>query len=100
MSGSLSRLLALAGLLALALLVALPPTPLRIIATLPLVLLFLVGLPPLRYWAIATASVMLPYFCWGVMWIVTEPDARAGAVRFAMLTIATFLLALDSMRRR
>jgi uncharacterized membrane protein len=99
-SAAFSRALTLAGLVLLAVLLLTPPGPAGVAAAAPLGVLVLAGLKPLRYWSIATAGVMLPYFAWGVMRLLTQPGARPVAVGFAALAIAVFLAALDSMRRR
>jgi uncharacterized membrane protein len=95
-----SRGLALAGTAALTALVGWPPTPAALIGALPLAAAFLAGLLRLTYWAIGTAIVMLPYFCYGVMLVLTDPAGRIAAAGFSALTIAVFLAALDTMRRR
>lgn len=100
MNGAHSRALALAGTAALAVLVAWPPEPAALLAAAPLAALLLAGAFRLQYWAIATAILMLPYFCYGVMLVLTDPAARIAAVGFSVLTIAVFLTALDTMRRR
>lgn len=99
MTATSSRLAALAGLVALATLLAVPPSPGTVIGIVPLAALLLAGAMTASRWAIATAIVMLPYFSYGVMEILTDPAGRTRAVVFAALTIVVFLAALDSMRR-
>jgi uncharacterized membrane protein len=99
-TGAASRALALAGLLGLAAMIAWPLQPASLIGAAPLGALVLAGALAAPRWAIATAIVMLPYFSYGVMVILTDPPGRTRAVLFAVLTIAVFLAALDSMRRR
>lgn len=100
MTAATSRLAALAGTLALAFVLGWPPTAGALVAVAPLGAVLVAGLLRLRYWAIGAAIAMLPYFSWGVMEILTNPSGRAGAVAFSALTIAVFLAALDSQRRR
>lgn len=95
-----ARLLALCGVGLLGAILLLPPSAAGLVATVPLAVAVLTGIAPLRFWAIGTASLMLPYFCYGVMRVITAPDERWAATGFTALTIAIFLLALDSMRRR
>ena len=101
MSAAWSRGCALAGLGALMVLVTSPPDirPGGLVSAVPLAALLLAGLAGLNYWAIATALVMLPYFSYGVMELLTSPAGRWPAAGFAALTIAIFLAALDSRRR-
>lgn len=100
MTGAASRWLALAGLAGLAAMVLQSPLPASLVGAVPLAALMLAGLATLRLWAIATAIVMLPYFSYGVMEILTNPSGRMRAVLFSAIVIAVFFAALDSMRRR
>lgn len=100
MTGRASRLVALAGLALVAALLAWPPGAAGLVGAAPLVAVFGAGALSAPRWAIATAIVMLPYFAWGVMSILTDPAGRLRAIAFATLTIVVFLAALDSMRRR
>lgn len=100
MTAATSRRLALAGLAGLAAMVLQSPLPASLYGAAPLGVLFVTGLAAPRYWAIATASFMLAYFSYGVMEVLTNPAGRMRAVLFSVLTIAVFLAALDSMRRR
>lgn len=59
----------------------------------------LAALASLRWWAPATALLMLPYFAYGVMDMLTDPAGRNAAAGFTMLTIVVFFAALDSRRR-
>jgi uncharacterized membrane protein len=95
-----SRLLALAAVATLAVVLLLPARPAGAIAALPLGILLITGLKARRYWGVAVAGLMLPYFCYGVMRMLTEPAGRTGAAAFAGLAVCAFLAALDSMRRR
>jgi len=99
-TGPPSRWLALATVALLAAMVGAGGGTAALIATAPLAVALLSGLLALAYWAIGTAIVMLPYFCWGVMEIVTNPAGRVRAIAFAVLTIVAFLAALDAQRRR
>jgi len=99
-SAALSRRAALAGLLLLGLMIALPPQPATALAALPLGVLLMAAWRPSRTWAVATASVMLAYFSYGVMEILTNPAGRTRAIGFSLLTVGIFLAALDSIRRR
>lgn len=104
MSAALSRRAALAGLLLLGLMIflmsGLPPQPATILAILPLAALLVTARWPTRIWAVAVASVMLAYFSYGVMEILTDPPGRRRALLFSLLTVGIFLAALDSIRRR
>jgi len=94
-----SRSLALVAIALLACWFLWPPGSVGALAAAPLAILLVTGLRRTRFWGIAAAGAMLPYFSWGVMRVVTEPDARVTATAFTVLTIAAFLAALDSMRR-
>jgi uncharacterized membrane protein len=98
-TGRGSQLAALVGLLVLGVMVATPPGPATLVGLVPLSAVFIAGALSAPRWAIATAIVMLPYFAWGVMAILTDPGGRSRAVAFAGLTIAVFLAALDALRR-
>jgi uncharacterized membrane protein len=99
-TGAASRGVALIGLATLTALILQPPDAASLMGAAPLAVLVVAGLASLPRWAIATAILMLPYFCYGVMEIITNPAGRLRAIGFAALTIAIFLAALDSMRRR
>ena len=71
-----SRWLALAGLAALMVLLLLPPDPARLISAAPLAGLMLAGLLALSKWHVATAILMLPYFSFGIMEMITNPVGR------------------------
>jgi len=94
-----SRWLALAGLLGLAGMMLARSTQTAVIGVVPLCLLVLTGIKPLPWWAVATALLMLPYFSYGIMDILTNPSQRGVAAIFAGLTIVVFLAALDTQRR-
>ena len=95
-----SQRLAMAGLVALCALLLAPPDPAGAIAAGPLAVAVAAGLRAPARWGLPVAVVLLPYFAWGVMRVLTAgPGARAGPVAFAVLTVATFLAAMDSMRR-
>lgn len=101
MSASLSHRVALAALLALMLMTALPFSAVRGYALLPLGALLLAGLrPPSRPWAVATGSFMLVYFSLGVMDILTNPAERARAILYSVLAVTVLFAALDAARRR
>lgn len=102
MSARFSRSLALLGLALMAGWILRPPAPgaAAVVAAAPLAVLLLAGLRPLPRWGIATAIVMLPYFSYGVMALLTDAGARGTAVAFSALTVVVFLAALDSQRRR
>ena len=102
MNATRSRGLALTGLAALTILVLQPPDigPGGIAGAAPLAALVIAGALALPRWAIATAIVMLPYFSYGVMALLTDPAGRWRAAGFSALTIGAFLAALDSQRRR
>jgi uncharacterized membrane protein len=95
----MSRWLALAGLAALTTLMMRPPDVTGLLSATPLAALVLAGIFGLSRWAIATAIIMLPYFSYGIMEVLTNPESRLQAVFFSSLTVAVFLAALDSMRR-
>jgi uncharacterized membrane protein len=99
-SRDLSRRLALAGLVALAVLLLWPPGAAALVGAGPLAVLILAGTLALPRWAIATAILMLPYFSYGVMEALTNPAGRLQAGIFAALTIFVFLAAMDSLRRK
>ncbi len=100
MTAAASRLAALAGLVALAAMLAVPLGPGTVIAVVPIAAVLVAGAAAARRWAIATAIVMLPYFSYGVMEVLTNPGGRTRALLLTTLTIAVFFAALDSMRRR
>jgi uncharacterized membrane protein len=100
MSQPLSRRLALGGLLALIALLALPPTPPRLLGALPLGVAALGALRPAHRWGLAVALLMLPYFSFGLMDVIANPRGRMQAGAFTLLTVATFLAGLDCDRRR
>jgi uncharacterized membrane protein len=99
-TAALSRAGALAALAGLALMIAWPPDAATALAALPLVALMAAARRPTRTWAVATASVLLAYFSYGVMEILTNPGGRVRAVIFSVLAVTAFLAALDSTRRR
>ncbi|MCC7328985.1 MAG: hypothetical protein IT484_02375 [Gammaproteobacteria bacterium] len=99
MSGATSRRVALGALVVLMLLTALPFTAMRGLTLLPLAAVLVAGAWPSRTWAVATGSVMLGYFSWGVMDILTNPAGRLRAVAYALLTVTVFFGAFDSVRR-
>ncbi|WKZ11488.1 MAG: DUF2069 domain-containing protein [Gammaproteobacteria bacterium] len=99
MTAATSRLVALTGLVILATLLGAARGPATVIFIAPLAALLIAGAVAASRWAIATAIVMLPYFSYGVMEILTNPDGRLQAVAFSVLSIVVFLAALDSMRR-
>ncbi len=102
MKAAQSRWLTLAGLIALAVLVLQPPDTGAgaLVSAAPLGLLVAAHLMTLPGSPIATAIVMLPYFSYGVMAMLTDPAGRWRAVGFSVLTIGVFLAALDAHRRR
>jgi uncharacterized membrane protein len=96
---AVSRWLAVAGLAALAALLLWPPGFARLLSVAPLAGLMFAGLATKSRWAMATAILMLPYFSYGIMDMITNPAGRLRATVFAALTIAVFLVAMDSLRR-
>lgn len=100
MTGPPSRWLALGTVALLAAMILAGGGTGSLVAATPLAVALVAGLLALAYWAIGTAIVTLPYFCWGVMEIVTDPAGRARAIAFSVLTIVAFLAALDAQRRR
>jgi uncharacterized membrane protein len=100
MSDSTPRWLACAGLLTLALLLADPGQVTTLIPVVPLVMAALAAGLSWRRWAISAAVMMLPYFCYGVMEILTNPARRTRAMAFTALTISVLLAAFDANRRR
>jgi uncharacterized membrane protein len=95
-----SHWLALAGVAVLAAWLLSPPSITGAIAALPLLAVALASLMRLSHAAIGTAIVMLPYFCYGVMDSLTNPQARGAAFAFTTVTIVVFLAALDVVRRQ
>lgn len=102
MSAAVTRGLSSAALAALSALILTGPAPvsLHLAAVAPLAGLLLTALRPFKRWPLVTALVMLPYFCYGLMEILVNPPGRSRAMLFAALTVAAFLLALDSGRPR
>lgn len=101
MSRPLSHRVALAALVALMLMTALPFSAVRAYALLPLGALLLAGLwPPSRLWAVVAGSLMLVYFSHGVMEILTNPAGRTRAILYSMLSVTVLFAALDAVRRR
>ena len=74
--------------------------PSALIGAAPLVGLIISGFAPLSRWWVATAILMLPYFSYGIMEMITNPAGRLSAEVFSALTVGVFLAALDSVRRR
>lgn len=99
MTPAVSRWLAVAGLAALAALLLWPPDIAGLLSTAPLAGLMLAGFSTKSRWAMATAILMLPYFCYGIMEMITNPSGRSWAAVFAALTVAVFLVSMDSLRR-
>lgn len=100
MSGALSRGLAVAGLISLAVLVLLLPGAAALLAAAPLLALTAAALAGWRRWAIAAAVTMLPYFSYGVMTTIADADGRGRGLLFSLLAIAIVLAAFDSAKRR
>ncbi len=92
--------MALTALIALILMIAVPVDAAAGIAILPLLVLLVTARWPTRLWAVAAASLMLVYFSYGVMEILTDPASRTRAMLFSVLTLTVFFGALDSIRRR
>jgi hypothetical protein len=99
-SGALSRGLAVAGLISLAVLVLLLPGAAALLAAAPLLALTAAALAGWRRWAIAAAVTMLPYFSYGVMTTIADADGRGRGLLFSLLAIAIVLAAFDSAKRR
>ena len=100
MTGSRSRWIAIVALAALgALLLVDGISTARLVAVAPLAALAVAALARMSRWSIAAAIVMLPYFSWGVMDILTAPSGRPRAIVFAALSVVVFFAALDSLRR-
>jgi uncharacterized membrane protein len=100
MSRAASRRLALAGLVAMLVLIILPPTPPRLLGSAPLAVGALAALRPTHRWGLAVAVLMLPYFSFGLMNVIADPGERVRAGIFTLVTVMTFLAGLDCERRR
>lgn len=100
MSGALSRGLAVAGLISLAVLVLSLPGAGALLAAAPLLALTAAALAGWRRWAIAAAVTMLPYFSYGVMTTIADAAGRGRGLLFSLLTITIVLAAFDSAKRR
>lgn len=99
----MSRLLMAAGLFALATLLTMPPTAAGLIGAAPLATLAIGVLATVRNsgrWVMVVAILMLPYFSFGVMEMISNPGNQTQAVVFSVLTVGVFLTALDCARRR
>lgn len=99
MTEATSRWLALGAVLALAAMLLNPLGPVSAVVAAPLGLLVIAGVLRAARWAIATAVLMLPYFSYGVMDILTNAAGRSRALLFSVLTLVAFFAALDSLRR-
>lgn len=102
MTRALRRLgaaVALASLGVLALMLAVPVTPLGLSVAAPLLLMLLAGLLDMPRWPLLAAILLLPYFAYGVMDVLTNPAGRMRAIIFAVLTIIGFFAAMDRLRR-
>jgi hypothetical protein len=93
-----SRWLAFAGLAGLLWLLALPPTPPRLLGAAPLLLTAATAIRSPGRWGITVALLMLPYFSFGLMEVIADPIGRDRAVFFTLLTVGTFLASLDAAR--
>ena len=99
MSRRSSQWLATAGLMALLVMLLQPATPARMLAGVPLLVAILFGLRPPPRWGLPIALLMLPYFSFGVMEMLTTADPRLPGLLIAILTVGIFLAAMDSLRR-
>jgi uncharacterized membrane protein len=95
-----TRLAAQAATAALLAWILVEPAAGDALAAPPLVALLVAGWRRARYWAIAAASLMLAYFSYGVMALMTTPGNRPAALAYCVLTLLVFFAALDSERRR
>lgn len=99
MSRRSSQWLATLGLLILLVILLRPATPVRMLAGVPLLVAIIFGLRPPPRWGLAVALLMLPYFSFGVMEMLTIADPRWSGLLLAIMTVAVFLAAMDSLRR-
>lgn len=98
-TATLTTVVTLGAVLALALMLALPPEPLGLIAAAPLALVFIAGMFGMSRWPLFSAILLLLYFTGGVMDILTDPAGRGRAILFTVLTLVGFFAALDRFRR-
>lgn len=96
----MSQGIALAALLGLSVMTALPFSALRALVLIPLLALLFTGLRPSRLWSIAAGSIMLVYFSHGVMELLTNPAERLRATIYTILVLTVFFGAMDGLRRR
>ena len=100
MTGTIARWIAIIALALLATMLLLDGiTTARLVAVAPLAALAAAAVATMARWSIAAAILMLPYFSWGVMEILTASTGRARAIAFAALSVVVFFAALDSLRR-
>lgn len=95
-----SGVLVLAGLTCCLALLVLPPTPPRLLGAVPLVVAAAAAIRPPARWGISVALLLLPYFSFGLMEVVTNRSDRARGALFTVCVVFTFLASLDHDRRR
>jgi hypothetical protein len=89
----------LAGLTGALVLLLVPLTPPRLLASLPLLALIGGALRPRRGWGLTAALLMLPYCAVGIAEFIASPEGRPRWFLLALCTAGTFLAGLDCQRR-
>ena len=99
-AGTVSRGIALAGLLVMIGALLLPrPTPWTGTVSVPLILLCLTGLKPPRKWGGWVAAAMVPYFSIALGEVIANPASRIVTSLLAGCAMIVFFAALDIGRR-
>ena len=99
-AGTLSRGIAMAGLLVMIGALLLPvPTPWSGTIAIPLIALFLTGLKPPRKWGGWIAAAMVPYFSIALAEVIADPTGRLVTSLLAGGAMIVFFAALDFTRR-
>ncbi len=99
-AGTISRGIALVGLLIMIAVLFLPrPTPWSGTIAVPLIVLFVTGVRPPRKWGGWVAAAMVPYFCIALGEVIANPAGRFETGLLAACAMIIFFAVLDFSRR-
>ena len=99
-AGTVSRRIALTGLLIMIAALLLPrPTPWSGTVAVPLLVIAAIGLKPPRKWGGWVAAAMVPYFCFSLGEVIANPNGRFVTGLLAGSAMIVFFAVLDFSRR-